>query len=88
MKIYLLKKENNDTTVRRGRGIYLNYIQQYAYLDYITFVKNISVKKENNGTKVRRGEAPSENIFVSFLVFPEKPALGSQPKSFLPFSIF
>ena len=65
-----------------------NYIQQYAYLDYKTFVKDISVKKENNGTKVRRGEAPSENIFVSFLVFPEKPALGSQPKSFVPFSIF
>ena len=71
-------------------NICFNYIQQYALyaLDYITFVKNISVKKENNGTKVRRGEAPSENIFVSFLVFPEKPALGSQPKSFLPFSIF
>ena len=51
-------------------------------------LENISVKKENNGTKVRRGEAPSENIFVSFLVFPEKPALGSQPKSFVPFSIF
>ena len=68
-------------------NICLNYIKPYAYLDYI-FVKNISVKKENNGTKVRRGEAPSENIFVSFLVFPEKPALGSQPKSFVPFSIF
>ena len=64
MKIYLLKKENNDTTVRRGRGICLNYIQQYAYLDYITFVKNISVKKENNGTKVRRGEAPSEQTYL------------------------